>query len=122
MIFIAANQHIVNQLNICHEGTKTETDEKKWPTSLNTLVDDLCPQLTVRASEQHDAQGSKIIITARFNYLKVDIVNSLRIIAVRFNYLEVDIVSRIGISRVVTHQQVYIRYNSSKLAKWIPMC
>lgn len=28
MIFIAANQHIVNQLNICHEGTKTETDEK----------------------------------------------------------------------------------------------
>lgn len=55
MIFIAANQHIVNRLNICHEGTKTETDEKKWPTSLNTYVDDLCSQLTVRASEQHDA-------------------------------------------------------------------
>ena len=55
MIFIAANQHIVNQLNICHVGTKTETDEKKWPTSLNTYVDDLCSQLTVRASEQHDA-------------------------------------------------------------------
>lgn len=55
MIFIAANQHIVNRLNICHEGTKTETDEKKWPTSLNTHVDDLCSQLSVRASEQHDA-------------------------------------------------------------------
>lgn len=55
MIFIAANQYIVNQRNICHEGTKTETDEKKWPTSLNTPVDDLCSQLSVRASEQHDA-------------------------------------------------------------------
>ena len=55
IIFIAANQHMVNQLNICHEGTKTETDEKKWPTSLNTLVGDLCSQLSVRASEQHDA-------------------------------------------------------------------